>query len=90
MRVFRNAAGDSLAAPVRNLAAVIQILWKQAPIDSESRKQAGAGGEQMENYEEDEDLLGGELTEGLITLLDTPEKVNQTSGLWICWSATGN
>ena len=32
----------------------------------------------MENYEEDEDLLGGELTEGLITLLDTPEKVNQT------------
>ena len=32
----------------------------------------------MENYEEDEDLMGGELTEGLITLLDTPEKVNQT------------
>lgn len=29
-------------------------------------------------YYEDDDILGGELTEGLITLLDTPEKVNRT------------
>ncbi len=31
----------------------------------------------MENYDED-GILGGELAEGLITLLDTPEKVNRT------------
>lgn len=31
----------------------------------------------MEQYQED-DILSGELTEGLITLLDTPEKVNRT------------
>ncbi len=31
----------------------------------------------MEQYDEN-DILDGELTEGLITLLDTPEKVNQT------------
>ncbi|MCI8448332.1 MAG: GTP pyrophosphokinase family protein [Eubacterium sp.] len=31
----------------------------------------------MKQYQED-DILSGELTEGLITLLDTPEKVNRT------------
>ncbi len=32
----------------------------------------------MEFYEQEEDILGGELTEGLITLFNTPERVNQT------------
>ena len=32
----------------------------------------------MELYEQEDDILGGELTEGLITLFNTPERVNQT------------
>ncbi len=32
----------------------------------------------MENFQEDDDVLGEEIAEGLITLLDTPEKVNRT------------